>query len=130
MTAVRAANQNARLRRWLQARRAVCRCLPPVLLVAGAVPLYFAKTSRDLKRLIEVDPFGGTTGPSFLIGKLAGSDLLDHATQGVCCCCCRGGHVGDAAASSKRSVMSTALPARAPLTPSRHTAIGVRPASA
>src|SRR6266511_4326520 len=78
----------------------------------------------------EVDPFGGTTGPSFLIGKLAGSDLLDHATQGVCCCCCRGGHVGDAAASSKRSVMSTALPARAPLTPSRHTAIGVRPASA
>src|SRR5512134_3624510 len=77
----------------------------------------------------EVDPFGGTTGSSFLIGRLAGSVLVDHATQGVCCSC-RGGHVGDAAASSKRSVMSTALPARVPLTPSRHTAIGVRPASA
>src|SRR6266545_8279799 len=92
--------------------------------------LYMAKEKVVTVVTVEVDPFGGTTGPSFLIGKLAGSDLLDHATQGVCCCCCRGGHVGDAAASSKRSVMSTALPARAPLTPSRHTAIGVRPASA
>ena len=62
--------------------------------------------------------------------KLAVPVLFDHATQGVCCCCCRGGHVGDAAASSKRSVVSTALPANAPLTPSRHTAIGVRSASA
>src|SRR5512134_3902788 len=77
----------------------------------------------------EVDPIGGTTGPSFLIGNAAGSDLLDHAAQ-VVCCCCRGGHVGDARASSKRSVMSTALSVSGPLVPSRQTAIGVRPASA
>lgn len=35
----------------------------------------------------EVDPSGGTTGPSVLIGRLAGSVLFDHATRGVCCCC-------------------------------------------
>ena len=56
------------------------------------------QTARDC---LEVDPIGGTTGPSFLIGSLASPILFDHATRGVCCCCCRGGHVGDAAASSK-----------------------------
>jgi hypothetical protein len=38
-----------------------------------------------------MDPVGGTTGQSFLIGNAAGSDLLDHAAQVVCCCCCRHG---------------------------------------
>ena len=54
---------------------------------------------------------GGTTGVGFLIGSAAGlRSLVHHATRPVCCCCCCG-HVGDAAALSKRSVMSTALSA-------------------
>ena len=78
----------------------------------------------------ELDPIGGTTRPAVLLGRWAGSAFLDHATQGVCCCCCRCGHVGDARASSKRSIMSTALSASAPVMPSRQTAIGVRSPSA
>src|SRR5512133_2434410 len=49
---------------------------------------------------------------------------------GVCCCCCRCGHVGDARASSKRSIMSTALSASAPVMLLRQTVIGVRSPSA
>ena len=49
--------------------------------------------------------------------------LVPHATK-VCCCGCRCGHVGDAVASSKRSVMSTAFPPSAPVTPSRQTTKG------
>jgi hypothetical protein len=52
----------------------------------------------------ELDPVGGAIGRSFLIG----SDLLDHAAQSVCYGC-RGGHVVNASALSKRSVMFTAL---------------------
>ena len=68
---------------------------------------------------------GGITGTAVLIGG-GGSVFSLHATRGGCC----GGHVGDASASSKRSVMSTALPASGPVTPARHTAIGVRLPSA
>jgi hypothetical protein len=46
-------------------------------------------------------------------GRRLGSVRFDHATQGVCCWC-RGGHVDDAEASSRRSVMSKALSASGP----------------
>ena len=79
---------------------------------------------------VEVDPIGGTTGSAFLIGSAAVSDPLSHHATRPVCCCCGCGPVGNASALSKlrpwRSVMSTALSPRAPVTPSRQTAIGVR----
>ena len=77
----------------------------------------------------EVDPIRGTTAAASLIGN-ARLRLVPHATRIDCRCCGRCGDVGDAPASSKRSVMSTALPGRAPVTPARQTAIGVRLPSA
>ena len=72
----------------------------------------------------EVDP--GTedhSGPD-LRWKQRRSD--HHEYQAACCCCDGCGHVGNARALSKRSIMSTALSPSAPVTPSRQTAIGVR----
>ena len=77
----------------------------------------------------EVDPIRGTTAAASLIGN-ARLRLVPHARRSDGRCCGRGGDVGDAPASSKRSVMSTALPGRAPVTPARQTAIGVRLPSA
>src|SRR4029079_17601835 len=72
---------------------------------------------------IEVDPVGGTTASVFVIGRGTVSDLSQNqATKACCCCDC--GHVGKAAALSKRSVMSTAPPSRRPLVPARHIAMG------
>jgi hypothetical protein len=59
-----------------------------------------------------------------LIGRLGGSvPFFDHALR-KSFVAVDAVHVCDAAASSKRSVMPTALPARAPTTPSRHTPSG------
>jgi len=67
---------------------------------------------------IEVDPIRGTTAAASLIGN-ARLRLVAHATGIDCRCCGRCGHVGDAPASSKCSVMSTALTPSAPMTLSR-----------
>ena len=73
----------------------------------------------------EVGPGGRTTSVGLIVGLSAVSDLLtlpDQAAHGRCCCwgC---GHVGNAPALSKRSVMSTAVFANIP---SRQTVIGER----
>jgi len=82
----------------------------------------------ELKRS-EVDPVGGTTASVFVIGRGTVSDLSQNQATKTCCCCdC--GHVGKAAALSKRSVMSTALASRRPLVPARHTAMGACPPNA
>src|SRR5436853_3755606 len=56
------------------------------------------------------------------------SDLLNRQAT-ITCCCCGCGYVGDAAALSKRSGISTASPPSAPA-PLHQTVIGVRFASA
>src|SRR5215212_3140915 len=77
----------------------------------------------------EVDPMGGTTASGFVIGRETVSDLSQNqATKACRCCDC--GHVGQAAALSTRSAMSTALSSRRPLVPARHTAMGACPPNA
>jgi hypothetical protein len=94
----------------------------------GSAPNHALRLT-ERRRGAEVDPIRGTTAAASLIGNVR-LRLVPHATRIDCRCCGRCGDVGDAPASSKRSVMSTALPGRAPVTPARQTAIGVRLPSA
>ena len=81
-------------------------------------------------RHYEVDPVVRTTGAGFSVGGEAAPSFENHRIRTSCDCCCGCGYVGNAAALSKRSVISTAISPNAPVTPSRQTAIGVRFASA
>src|SRR5271169_3701347 len=78
----------------------------------------------------EVDPAVRTTGAGLSVGGEAAPSFENHRIRTSCDCCCGCGYVGNAAALSKRSVISTAIAPNAPVTPSRQTAIGVRFASA
>ena len=65
-----------------------------------------------------MDPVGGTTGAGFLVGSAAVPTSWFVQAIHLCCCCGGCGHVGNAPALSKRSVMSTAVSPSAPVTPS------------
>jgi hypothetical protein len=77
----------------------------------------------------ELDPVGGTSRTGALVGSSAAPFLFNHQATRFACCCGGCGHVGNAAALSKRSVMSTAVSLSAPVMSARQTAIGVRFAS-
>ena len=84
--------------------------------------LHIAGILKDKSWIIEPDPVAWTTEPLGLVGNSAAPHSSDYAACGGCCGC---GHVDNAPALSKRSVMSTTV---SPLSskPSRQTVIGGR----